>query len=108
MLPRESMADEFRHPSNAHRALSVDVELSRPPESIEAAGYEQVRALVRLHGEPLGAIRLPVTSGVCRAVDVRRLALKELGWAVIRHLIQDRLAQGLPEEGWSVRDLPNV
>ena len=77
MLPRETMGDEFRRRYN-RRALCVDIELSRPPLAIHAAGYEQVRGLVRLHGEPLGTIRLPVTDGVCRAVDIRRTALKEL------------------------------
>src|SRR5713226_4263327 len=79
--------------SARHRSMCVDVELSRPAEPIESAGgYKDVLALVRLHGEPLGTIRLPLTGARCRAVDVRRAALKELGWAVIRHLMEDRIA----------------
>jgi glycosyltransferase involved in cell wall biosynthesis len=87
----------------------VDVELSLPAEPIPVApGYEDVQALVRLHGQALGTVRLPVTGDRCRAVDVRRAALKSLGWPVIRHLLEDRLAEGMPPEGWSVRDLPKV
>ena len=95
--------------SGRHRSMCVDVELSRPAEPIESpGGYQDVVALVRLHGESLGTIRLPLTGGRCRAVDVRRAALKELGWAVIRHLIEDRISAGMPAEGWSVRDLTGV
>jgi glycosyltransferase involved in cell wall biosynthesis len=95
--------------SSRHRSMCVDVELSRPAEAIESpGGYKDVVALVRLHGEPLGSIRLPLIGGRCRAVDVRRAALKELGWAVIRHLIEDRISAGMPAEGWSVRDLTRV
>ena len=89
--------------------MCVDVELSKPATPIESpGGYEDVLALVRLHGEPLGTIRLPLTGGRVRAVDVRRAALKELGWAVIRHLMEDRIASGMPAEGWSVKDLTRV
>jgi len=89
--------------------MCVDVELSQPAAPIESpGGYEDVLALVRLHGEPLGTIRLPLMGGRCRAVDVRRAALKELGWAVIRHLMEDRIASGMPDEGWSVKDLTRV
>ena len=92
-----------------HGALCVDVELSRAAEAIDVpSGYRHVQALVRLHGEPLGIINLPVTGGRCRAVDVRKAALKNLGWPVIRHLVEDWLAAGLPPEGWSVRELPRI
>jgi O-antigen biosynthesis protein len=109
MARREPVAGSQDRGASRHRVLCVDVELSQPAEPIEGvAGYKEVQALVRLHGEPLGSVRLPVTGNCCRAVDVRSTVLKELGWAVIRHLLEDRLAQGMPAEGWSVRDLPNV
>ena len=88
------------------RVRCVDLELSEPARSIEGLdGYIEVEILVRLHGEPLGSVRLPVHHGRCRAVDVRRAALKAHGGAVIRHLIEDRIAVGLPAEGWSMREL---
>ena len=91
------------------RILCVDVELSRPAESIQVPpGYKSVQALVRLHGRPLGTVVLPVVGDRCRALDVRRAALKSFQWQVIRHLLEDRLADGMPAEGWSVRDLPRV
>lgn len=106
---RYSKAGPADRARNRHRTLCIDVELSLRPESIEPLdGYEEVSALIRLHGEPLGTVRLPITGGRCRAVDVRSAALKEFGWSVIRHLIEDQLANGLPAEGWSVRELPAV
>jgi len=93
----------------SHRVLCVDVELSEPAAPISVKpGYDEVQALIRLHGEPLGTIRLPVIGGRCRAVDVRTEALKNLGWEVIRHLMSDRIAAGVPPDGWSVLDLPRV
>ena len=93
----------------AHRSLCIDVELSEPAAPILVkTGHEEVQALIRLHGEPLGTVRLPVVGGICRAVDVRKEALKSLGWEVIRHLMEDRLAAGMPPDGWSVKDLPHV
>lgn len=109
MARRESDAGSSELGPSRHRIRCVDVELSEPPEAIEGvAGYKEVQALVRLHGEPLGQVRIPVTGNRCRAIDVRSAVLKELGWAVIRHVVEDRLAQGMPAEGWSVRELPNV
>src|SRR5712691_10285410 len=92
-----------------HPARCVDIELGLPPQPIEGLiGYKEVQALVRLHGEPLGQVRIPVTSGRCRAVDVRKTVLKELQWPILRHLIEDRLAAGLPVEGWSLQELPAI
>src|SRR4029077_4993691 len=71
-------------------------------------GYKEVQAVVRLHGEPLGQVRLPVTGGRCRALDVRKTVLTQLEWPILRHLLEDRLAVGLPPEGWSLHDLPAV
>ncbi|HKW60244.1 MAG TPA: glycosyltransferase [Candidatus Dormibacteraeota bacterium] len=64
--------------------------------------------MVRLHGRPLGEVVLPITGGHCRAVDVRRTIVRELAWPVLRHLTEDRLAGGLPAEGWSIRELFEV
>jgi glycosyltransferase involved in cell wall biosynthesis len=87
----------------------VDIELTAPPEPLERlAGYNKVLALVRLHGEPLGQVELSITGGRCRALDVRRTILKELGWPLLRRLIDDRLAVGMPAEGWSVKELPTL
>jgi glycosyltransferase involved in cell wall biosynthesis len=99
-----SITDRVHHPVRC-----VDIELSLPPEPIEdLTGYTEVTAVVRLHGEPLGQVRLPITDGRCRAVDIRKTVLKELEWPVVRHLMEDRLAEGLPAEGWSLRELPKV
>ena len=95
--------------ARTQRIRCVDVELSSAPESIDGlAGYDEVRALVRLHGEPLGEVRLPITKGRCRAVDVRRRILQELAWPVLRHLTDDSLAAGMPSEGWSLTQLLDI
>lgn len=92
-----------------HPVRCVDIELSVPAESIEGlAGYKEMQALVRLHGDPVGQVRVPVTGSRCRALDVRKAVLKELTWPVLRHLMEDALAHGLPAEGWSMLDLPVV
>lgn len=112
-LQRMSRRDRTLNPMDLggrrHPVRCLDIELSLPPEPIEGlAGYAEVTALVRLHGEPLGQVRLPITDGRCRAVDVRKTVLRELEWPVVRHLMEDRLSEGLPAEGWSLRELPGA
>jgi len=95
--------------AGAQRVFCADLELSQPAPTMNGlAGYQEVDLLVRLHGDPLGTVRLPVTGGVCRAVDIRRAALRDHSAAIIRHLIEDRLAAEMPAEGWSMRDLGTV
>ncbi|HEX3159152.1 MAG TPA: glycosyltransferase [Gemmatimonadaceae bacterium] len=77
----------------------VDVELSapRPPAHDAPAGdaRETVRALVRLHGVPLGALELPA-SDVAQPARLAHVAATRLGHTLLRHLLGDVLAGPSP------------
>lgn len=77
----------------------LDVELSEPLPKLEPGGegpaaYGSALCLVRLHGAPLGSVRVELPAG---GVDPERLAgaiQAELGPAIERHLRDDGLAPG--------------
>ena len=84
----------------------ADVELSRhlrPPAGADPERYGSVRALVRLHGRPLGLVTLPVGAS---PDEQARVVSQALGPRVAEHLAGDGLdavervpAAGLPCEG---------
>lgn len=79
---------------------AIDIELSEPLQPIAALeGYVAVRGLVRLHGVPLGDIRVPVSLGQCSAAALGRAILKQQGRAVVRQLLANGtlLPGGLPD-----------
>ncbi len=77
----------------------VDIELSRPLADIEGVdGYGSLQALVRLHGTPIGYIKIPITDGICTAAAISRSVQKGHGHAIIRHLLCDGLLT-LPSPG---------
>ena len=54
-----------------NRTKVVELELSRPLETLSRLeGYGAVLALVRLHGEPLGYARAPVSNGRCHPASL--------------------------------------
>jgi GT2 family glycosyltransferase len=54
-----------------HRTRIVELELSRPLAPLSGLeGYAAVLALVRLHGEPLGYARAPVSDGRCHLASL--------------------------------------
>jgi len=56
---------------------TIDIELAHSLSILHDLGsYTVVRALVRLHGTPLGSVDLPVISGQV-AVDALSLAIQE-------------------------------
>ena len=58
------------------RIRMLDIELSRPLGDIAGIdGYERARALLRLHGTPVGMVDLPVRAGVLAAADIRAAVL---------------------------------
>lgn len=70
-----------------------DLELSSPPADITGLdSYSAVKALVRLHGVPVGYVQAPIINGRCSAYTLRKTALEQLGWPIIRHLLTDLLA----------------
>jgi GT2 family glycosyltransferase len=87
----------------------VDVELSHHLETLEHLdGYDAVQALVRLHGEPLGFVRLPVKDGRCLASALARSILDDLSGQIISHLVRDGLALSPRPEGLRIADLFRV
>ena len=79
----------------------IDLEWTDDPGPIAGlSGYTAVRALVRVHGVPVGWATLPLTWGGCQAERVRH-ALRELDAPVVTHLVGDALAApgGWPTNG---------
>jgi O-antigen biosynthesis protein len=84
----------------------IDIELSNSIRMIEGLdGYEALQGLVRLHGAPLGYIRLPVHDGRCTAAAISKAILKQFSWAIIRHLVSDRLATPFRPGALCIADL---
>jgi len=86
----------------------VDVELAAAPAYdldaalSDAAGehaHDLVRALVRLHGMPLGALELPARD-VAQPDGLTRAVAARLGHALLRHLLADLLAGPRPLAPW--------
>jgi O-antigen biosynthesis protein len=91
------------------RTKLVDVELSTPPQPIEnTGGYRKLRALVRLHGTPVGCVELPLPDGGLSAADLRRVVLRRLIWPVIRHHLRDTIEEPLPPHGIDIEKLPEI
>jgi glycosyltransferase involved in cell wall biosynthesis len=84
-------------PGPAFRRVKViDVHLDRPLATLFGLeGYGGVQALVRLHGDPLGFVRLPVTAGRCPTGVQREAIVAKLGGPILLHVVEDRLARGL-------------
>jgi GT2 family glycosyltransferase len=91
------------------RIKLVDVELSAPPEPIEGTdGYRGLKALVRVHGHPIGYVDMPGSASEHSAADLRRVVLRQLMWPVIRHHLRDIIEEPLPSHGVSIEQLPEV
>jgi len=57
----------------------IDVELSAPLEPLyRLEGYQGLRALVRLHGTPVGYVELPLLGNTFTAEDLKRIILLRL------------------------------
>jgi GT2 family glycosyltransferase len=71
----------------------IDVEISRPPGNlVDLDGYGAIQALARLHGAPVGYVRLPVTGGRCAEYALMKAILEKYAWAIARSLLAGRLA----------------
>ena len=84
----------------------VDVELSAPIASYaELQGYGGLHGLVRLHGAPLGWVKLPVLNGRCSAAAISKAVLEHYSWPILRHLVSDGLAAPLQPAGLQLEQL---
>lgn len=79
----------------------IDVELSRPLPDLEGLDrYAAVQALVRLHGRPVAALRVPVESGRCPASSLERVLFRQAAWPLLAALLEKEMARDeLPPEG---------
>ncbi len=89
------------------RIKVLDVELGRPLEPLrDLEGYEALRALVRLHGTPLGHVEVPLPPGKqYAAVDLRRVILRRLASQILRHHLVALTAIPLPRQGVGIEEL---
>ena len=77
----------------------VDIELSHPLETIENLDrYAAIQALVRLHRTPIGYVTVPAAGGRCSVDSLGKAILDQHCEAIMRHLLNDGLAQP-PEPG---------
>jgi cellulose synthase/poly-beta-1,6-N-acetylglucosamine synthase-like glycosyltransferase len=84
----------------------VEVELSQPLANFSGlAGYQALHGLVRLHGAPLGWVRLPLVSGRCSAAALSKAILEQHSWPIIRHLVADGLHAPLEPRGLRLEQL---
>jgi glycosyltransferase involved in cell wall biosynthesis len=71
----------------------IDIEISRPlGDLVDLGGYGAIQALVRLHGAPIGYVRLPVISGRCVAHALMQAVLEKHSRAIVRSLVAEKLA----------------
>lgn len=87
----------------------IDVELNEPAADILGLdGYVHLRALVRLHGAPIGYVELPVTGDRCAAATLRRAILEKHNWSIMHHLLSDLVALPFSPGKLSVASLVDV
>jgi GT2 family glycosyltransferase len=84
----------------------VEVELSQPLANVSGlVGYQALHGLVRLHGAPLGWVRLPLPNGCCSAAALSKAILEQHSWPIIRHLVADGLHAPLGARGLRLEHL---
>jgi len=87
----------------------VDIELSRPLTSIENLdGYMGLQGLVRLHGVPIGYIKVPVSAGRVSAKTLSKFILEEHNYSIANHLLGNGLASPPKQDGLRLEDLFDV
>ena len=85
----------------------ANIEINEPLVDIEDLDrYQAVYCLVKIHGEPLGQVWIPVAGNICSADKIRIAILEEFGWAITQKLIQNSLARSfLPSDPRSLVEL---
>src|SRR5919106_4880706 len=91
------------------RIKILDIEITRLPTTIENLnGYAALQGVVRLHGVPIGNIKIPVTGDHCTASAVCNAVLRDHSAAILRHLLDDALAASIPLSGFEIANLFKV
>jgi O-antigen biosynthesis protein len=74
----------------------IDIEISRPQSDlVKLNGYVKVHALVRLHGAPIGYVKLPVIGGRYLAHALKKAILEKHVGTIVRSLVAEKLATPL-------------
>jgi len=91
------------------RIKVADVELGVPPEPLgDVDVYQALRAMVRLHGVPIGYVEVPLFGASFTGADLRRVILRRLAEPLIRHHLMDMLQNPLPPDGLDIERLPDA
>jgi len=73
----------------------IDWEMSQPlRDLIGLDSYERILVLVRLHGAPIGYVRMPVTGNQCVAGSIMKAVLEKHPWSILCGLVDERLRSG--------------
>src|SRR5688572_17147003 len=76
-------------------ARCIDVELSEPLRDIEEPRYEFVHMLIRLHGQPVGAVPARLVDGRCPAPAIVDAIIERLARQLIRVAVRQAMDQPL-------------
>jgi glycosyltransferase involved in cell wall biosynthesis len=86
----------------------MDLELSAPPQAIHGLeSYQFLQLLVRLHGTPLGYVKIPVIDGCCSAASIGKAVLHQQSWPIIRRLLLMRFSTGVTDFTDLIKTLPS-
>jgi GT2 family glycosyltransferase len=70
----------------------IDLEMSQPLRDVVGLdGYERILVLVRLHGAPIGYVRMPITGGRCAADSIMKTILEKYPSGILSGLVSERL-----------------
>jgi glycosyltransferase involved in cell wall biosynthesis len=73
----------------AQRIRMTEIELSEPLPRLEAGGWTGAHVIVRLHGQPLGALKLHLDQGSVPPTRLGQVVEDQLGDTVRKHLKDD-------------------
>lgn len=84
----------------------VDIELTRPIPTLEGLdGYYGLKAILRLHGVPIGEITTNIEAGHCSASSLTKQILDHHHWTILTHHLRNALKAGMPSEGLTLENL---
>jgi len=84
----------------------IDIEISQPLMDIEGLeGYAELKALIRLHGSPVGFITVSCIDGRCKASDIGRAILSRHGYGIMRRMVNNGLGLPMSPDGFNIEDI---
>lgn len=79
----------------------LDVELSEPPRPLTGLhGAARARCLVRLHGDPVGVVEVPLANGGCSASDLQATVVRTLERPLLQHHLRLLLSGADGQTRW--------